>query len=62
MKKIRMRRCKQHFESHKITDIPETISAELDKIGFSSLVSPGMRIGVTVGSRGIANLTLITKT
>jgi len=62
MKKIMMRRVSQVFENKKINNISEKIIQELEKIKFKEKIKPGMRIGITVGSRGIDNLDLIIKT
>ncbi len=51
----------QIFEKNKIDNIPEEISKEFERIGLSDRIKPGMQIGITVGSRGIANIALITK-
>ena len=61
MKPIRMRHVRQIFENKKIDNIPEAMAAEFAKIKLAEKIKPGMRIGITVGSRGIANLQLIIK-
>tara|TARA_R110002111_G_scaffold254461_1_gene320088 strand:- start:8211 stop:9491 length:1281 start_codon:yes stop_codon:yes gene_type:complete len=55
-------RIRQNFQSTRIENIPETILAELAKINLGKVVKPGDTIAVTVGSRGIANISLIIKT
>jgi hypothetical protein len=62
MEKIMLRRVSQVFENKKIDNISERIIQELGKINFKKKIKPGMQIGITVGSRGIDNLTLIIKT
>jgi hypothetical protein len=42
-------------------DIPAVVIAELSKERVSGLIKPGQRIAVTVGSRGIANVDVITR-
>ena len=59
----KMFRVRQHFprpkiEADKISDI---ISALLSEDKFSSQIKPGMKIAITAGSRGVANVALITK-
>ena len=44
-----------------VADIPEKISELLSEPKFSDQIKPGMRIAITVGSRGVANVALITK-
>ena len=43
-------------------DIPGIIRGYLSEEAFTSKVRPGMRIAITAGSRGIANVALVTKT
>ena len=43
-------------------DIPGIIRGYLSEEAFASKVRPGMRIAITAGSRGIANVALVTKT
>lgn len=62
MKNIYLRRISQVFENKKIDNISGKIIQELEKIKFSEKIKPGMRIGITVGSRGIDNLDLIVRT
>jgi len=62
MKKIVMRRVSQVFGSKEMVNISKKIIQELEKIKFSEKIKPGMKIGITVGSRGIDNLNLIIKT
>lgn len=42
-------------------DIPEVIAGLLNQDKFVSRVKPGMRIAITAGSRGVANVALTTK-
>ena len=59
MEPIRMRKIRQIFEDKKIENIPEVIARELKRIGMDEKIKPGMKIGITVGSRGIRNLNTI---
>jgi len=61
MEKIRMRHILQVFKNDKISDVPIAISQEFNKIKLDQKIKPGMRIGITVGSRGIDNIQLIIK-
>jgi len=58
-----MYKVKQTFDKNSIAKekIPEAISAELNRIGFGDSLKPGMRIAITCGSRGVANVAIITK-
>jgi hypothetical protein len=42
-------------------DIPEVVKRELSQHKISSKIKPGMNIAITAGSRGIANVAIITK-
>ncbi|MBR4195752.1 MAG: DUF2088 domain-containing protein [Synergistaceae bacterium] len=59
----KMFRAKQIFphESISPSDIPAKISAELSREPFASKIKPGMNIAITAGSRGVANVAIITK-
>ncbi len=59
----RMFRIRQKFPRERI--LPEEIPAIIDKLlneeKFIAQIKPGMRIAITAGSRGVANVALITK-
>lgn len=59
----KMFRVKQIFPHPKLAveKIPDIIRNLLSEEKFSSRVKPGMRIAITAGSRGIANVALTTK-
>lgn len=59
----KMFRAKQTFSRPVILpeDIPAAITKELSQEKFASKLKPGMRIAITAGSRGIANVAIITK-
>ena len=59
----RMFRARQTFPGEHIEpeDIPGEIFAQLSQEPFVSKVRPGMSVAVTAGSRGIANVAIITK-
>ena len=59
MEPIRMRKIRQIFDDKKIENIPEVIAQELTRVGMDEKIKPGMKIGITVGSRGIRNLKTI---
>ena len=58
----KMHRVLQKFDTTQLENVEETLRAEMHKKEISSLVKPGMRIAMAVGSRGIQNLALIVKT
>lgn len=59
----RMFQVKQSFMRPRIeaAEIPEKIKELLSEEKFASQVKPGMRIAITAGSRGIANVAVSTK-
>lgn len=58
-----MFRARQTFprETIRPKDIPARVTEELSREPFSSKVKPGMSVAVTAGSRGIANVAIITR-
>src|SRR5688572_5931136 len=55
----RMARIRQRFDAPKLDDIPGTVRAQL--AALRGRITPGMRVGITAGSRGIANIALILR-
>ncbi|MDC1311575.1 lactate racemase domain-containing protein [Burkholderiales bacterium] len=56
-----MVRVEQKFSAPRIEDITETVKREFAKDSIKNKVVPGQTIAVGCGSRGIANIALITK-
>ncbi len=52
----------QTFDTTRIDDIDQAVAAELDRIDIAGRLKPGFRVAVTAGSRGIANIAVITRT
>jgi hypothetical protein len=61
VEEIRMRRIQRVFEDRKIDDIPDVVSQEFKRIRLDEKIRPGMRVGITVGSRGIRDIQTIIK-
>lgn len=59
----KMFRAKQTFPRPSINtkDIPAVVRTEMSKDRVADLIKPGMSIAITAGSRGIANVDVITK-
>lgn len=59
----RMFRAKQSFDGAHIApqDIPGVIAQQLGRPPFCDKVRPGMQVAITAGSRGIANVDIITR-
>ncbi len=52
---------RQKFENHGLADVAAAVRGTMESAPWTSSVAPGSRIAVGVGSRGIANIALITK-
>lgn len=57
----RIVKIKQKFQGPVVEDIDMEIEHQLARVELSKQVSPGMRIAITAGSRGIANIHLIIR-
>lgn len=55
-----MVRARQSFDRTVIEDIPGTLCAQLSSV--AERLRPGMRVAITCGSRGIANIPVLVKT
>ncbi|MHB1684320.1 MAG: nickel pincer cofactor-dependent isomerase, group 22 [Bacilli bacterium] len=54
-------RVRQHFDGPVVADIEKSVHDELFKVGLQNRVQLGMRVAVTAGSRGIANMPMIMR-
>jgi hypothetical protein len=59
MQQLEMTKIHQHFRNNALTDVSGSVNEELQRL--RTLVSPGARIAIATGSRGIANLPLVVK-
>src|SRR5882724_6979880 len=57
----RMLRLRQKFDCPRVDDIPDEVERQLAALKLAEKVLPGQSVAITVGSRGIANIALITK-
>ncbi len=57
----RMLRVRQKFDAPRVEDIPAEVDAQLDRLQLGQVVQPGQTVAITAGSRGIANIAVITK-
>ncbi|GHU34609.1 hypothetical protein AGMMS50256_28470 [Betaproteobacteria bacterium] len=57
----RFRLAHQRFRADRINDVQATLHSELTRPGRLDAIKPGMRVAIAVGSRGIANLTMIIR-
>tara|TARA_R110002072_G_scaffold99008_1_gene218002 strand:- start:138195 stop:139454 length:1260 start_codon:yes stop_codon:yes gene_type:complete len=56
-----MIRVQQKFYAPKIEDIPTEVEQQLAALNLKSKVQPGQTVAITAGSRGIANIAIITR-
>jgi len=52
----------QHFPDVKVDDVEAAMWSALDSLCLAAKVRPGMRVAITAGSRGIANIPVILRT
>ncbi|MDA0284012.1 MAG: lactate racemase domain-containing protein [Planctomycetota bacterium] len=57
----RMLRIRQKFHAPRIDDIPAEVEQQLATLNLTSKVQAGQTVAITAGSRGIANIAVITK-
>src|SRR5579872_1889395 len=57
----RMLRLRQKFDCPRVDDIPDEVDRQLATLRLAEKVKPGQTVAITVGSRGIANIAVITK-
>lgn len=55
----RMVPVRQLFDSSHLEDVPTEVRRELNRPEVAAKIQPGMRIAITAGSRGIANLSAV---
>lgn len=53
---------RQAFKGPKVQNISQEIAQQLDNINLKEKIKPGMKIAITAGSRGIANIPEIIRT
>ncbi|RPI90662.1 MAG: DUF2088 domain-containing protein [Planctomycetaceae bacterium] len=56
-----MMRLRQKLDNPKVTDIPAEVEKQLRALALADQVRPGQSVAITVGSRGINNIAIITK-
>ncbi len=57
----RMIKVQQRFDAPQVDDIPGTVKAQIEGLNLSGKVKQGETVAVTVGSRGVSNIAVITK-
>ncbi len=56
----RMLRIRQKFDAQKIDDVAAEVESQLARLNLGNIVSDGQTVAITCGSRGIANIAVIT--
>ena len=56
-----MYRIRQSFDTPRLTDVASAVREQLASLNLASRVQPGQTVAITVGSRGVANVALITR-
>ena len=62
LKLPRMNKVRQIFSGDRLEDIVGTVRAQMARPDIRARISPGAKVAVAVGSRGISNLALIVRT
>lgn len=57
----RMIRVRQKFDAPRLADVAGEVGRQLGKLELAGRVQPGQTVAITVGSRGIANVAVVTK-
>jgi len=57
----KMIKVRQHFSGPRVENIEAAVAEQLGGIGIGRSITPGMRVALTAGSRGIANIALILR-
>jgi len=57
----RMVKVYQKFDAPEVADVPGTLRAELAKPGIGDQIKPGMSVAIAVGSRGVAEIPVLTR-
>jgi hypothetical protein len=56
-----LQRVRQRWQTRPLADVAGAARAQLDALGLRGALRPGMRVAVTAGSRGVANIVAITR-
>ena len=62
MKLPEMALVEQHFDSQRVDDVEAAVVRQLSDLGLAERLKNGDSVAVTAGSRGIANIDIITRT
>ncbi|MBO8163602.1 MAG: DUF2088 domain-containing protein [Brevibacillus sp.] len=57
----KMIKIRQRFAGPVVDDIDQTVAEQLQAVGLAERIKPGMRVAITAGSRGIANINRIIR-
>jgi hypothetical protein len=54
-------RVRQHFDPMRVDDVEAEVGRQLGTLALERVIKPGDSVAITVGSRGIANIQLVTR-
>lgn len=57
----RMVKIRQRFSGPKVDDLEGAMAEQLSRVGLARRVKPGMRVAITAGSRGVANIPVLIR-
>ncbi len=57
----RMYRIRQSFDTPRLRDVASAVQEQMASLNLAGRVQPGETVAITVGSRGVANVALITR-
>lgn len=57
----RMVKIRQRFSGPRVDDLEGAMAEQLSRVGLSRAVKPGMRVAITAGSRGVANIPVLIR-
>ena len=57
----RMYRIRQTFDTPRLADVPGEVRRQMTSLELAQRIKPGETVAITVGSRGVANVAIITR-
>jgi hypothetical protein len=57
----KMVRIRQNFHAPEIQDVPAAVHQAIEEAGVLSRIAPGDRVAIAVGSRGVADIAILTR-
>lgn len=57
-----LHRVRQRWDTQPLADVAGTVRAQLEAVGLRTQITPGMRVAITAGSRGIRDMVQVLQT